>query len=366
MIQYKITPKIIVAPISNEILKNFNIGNDVLILVSKTVLTLFNLSLIFNELKKERRVTIDSSIRPDSPFDDLDKVISSLNGKNLDTIIAIGGGSVIDAAKTLSVSFQGISYKDIFYKKAQLPIKKIKVLAVPTTAGTGAELSFGAIIYDNINKFKGGIRGEILQPDYVLIDANFHNSCPKKLKAEVGFDCLTHAIETYISKKSNPIVKENSIHCINNIFKYLICACEDSDKHAMEKIAISSALMGINLAYSSTCLPHRIQYVIGPLTGTSHAKGLIALYKGWLIHLRETECVELESLAFDLGMDVNEFLLKIELLKNKLNINYNISDLGVKQEQINEISRNVTGNVSLDPSYINAKSINNILINSLK
>lgn len=365
MTQYYIKPKVIVAPVSFEVLKEFNIGKEVLVLVSNTILKNFELQSIFNQLSHNSNLHVYSHIRPDAPFEDLDRVISELKNKKLNTIIAIGGGSVIDAAKILSISFEGVDYKDIFYKKEEIPNRKIEVLAIPTTAGTGAELSFGAIIYDNLNAVKGGVRGEIIQPNNVLIDANFHNACPFKLKAEVGFDCLTHAVETYISKKSNALVKSQSISCIQNVFKYLIRACKDNEFYAMEKIAISSALMGINLAYSSTCLPHRIQYAIGPLTHTSHAQGLIALYKGWLKHLEEINLKELNELAEDLSMSTTQFLNQIQSLKKTLNIDYTISDLGVKKHQTEEISRIVTGNVSADPSYQDINTITNILKYSL-
>lgn len=365
MTNYFIKPKILVAPISAEAIKDFNIGDEVLVLVSNTILKNFKLQLIFDELSKDSNLYVFNHIRPDAPFEDLDRVIKELKNKPINTIIAIGGGSIIDAAKALSVSFEDVDYKDVFYKKAEIPKNKIKVLVIPTTAGTGAELSFGAIIYDNINSVKGGLRGEILQPDNVLIDANFHNACPFKLKGEVGFDCLTHAVETYISRKSNPLVRNQSVSCIQTVFKHLIPACKESDVQAMEKIAISSALMGINLAYSSTCLPHRIQYIIGPLTKTSHAQGLIALYKGWLSHLHEINLPELNNLASDLGMSVTEFLSQIQHLKEELNIDYTISDLGVKKSQIEEVALGVTGNVSADPSYKDINTIQNILTNSL-
>lgn len=365
MTSYYIKPKILVAPISSEAIKEFNIGDEVLVLVSNTILKNFKLQTIFDELGKEHNLYVYNHIRPDAPFEDLDLVLAELKNKSINTIIAIGGGSIIDAAKALSVSFEGVDYKDVFYKRAETPKNKIEVLAVPTTAGTGAELSFGAIIYDNVNSVKGGLRGEIIQPNNVLIDANFHNACPFKLKAEVGFDCLTHAVETYISRKSNPLVRNQSVSCILNVFKYLIPACKENDIHAMEKIAISSALMGINLAYSSTCLPHRMQYVIGPLTGTSHAQGLISLYKGWLNHLHEIKLPELNNLASDLGMDTIAFLEQIQHLKKELNIDYTISDLGVKKDQIKNIAEAVTGNVSADPSYKDLNTIQNILINSL-
>ncbi len=361
MTPYFLKPKIFIAPISRESLEAFDIGNNVLILVSKTILKNFNLNAVFDALATTRNIFVYSHIRPDAPFEDLDLIITELKSEKIDYIIAIGGGSIIDAAKTLSISFEGICYKDIFYGKATLPTTKIKTLAVPTTAGTGAELSFGAIIYDQENSKKGGVRGEIVQPTAVLIDANLHNACPFKLKAEVGFDCLTHAVETYISRKSHELVRVQSVNCIQTIFQYLVSACKENDFHAMQQIAISSALMGLNLAYSSTCLPHRLQYVIGPMTHTSHAQGLIALYKGWLTNLVASETQELKDLVFDLGVTRDEFINKVNGLKRDLNIEYSLTTLGINPQQIEVIANKVTGNVAADPSYTGHNTISNIL-----
>ena len=129
----------------------------------------------------------------------------------------------------------------------------------------------------------------------------------------------------------------------------------------MEKVAIVSSMMGINLAFSSTCLPHRIQYVIGPLTGTSHAQGLIALYKGWLRHLKEEKIEELTCLAADLNLELETFLEKIRRLKEDLNIDYDLEYLGVKKDEITKIAEAVSGNVQADPSYQDINSIKNIL-----
>lgn len=365
MSAYFIKPKIVVANLDTNVFKEFPIGKNVLVLVSKSVRLLFNLNELFDSLSSDRELYIYDHIRPDAHFEDLDIIISDRAHQRPDSIIAIGGGSVIDAAKALSVSFSGVSYKEVFYGKREIPATKIKVLAVPTTAGTGAELSFGAILYDRENKVKGGIRGEIIQPDFVLIDAKLHHACPLKLKAEVGFDCLTHAVETYVSGKSNPLIKVQSVSCIRTIFDHLPAACMDQSLYDMEKVAISSALMGINLAYSSTCLPHRIQYVIGPLTRTSHAQGLIALYKGWIPHLIENNTAEFSMLARDLGTDTIGLHHKLNDLKKRLNIEYSLTDLGLEEHQLEAIAREVSGNLAADPSYKDRGSIINILKQSI-
>ena len=365
MSAYFIHPRIEVTELDKDAVNQFELGAELLILVSATVRRAHNLDNIFNEWKKHRELDIYDHIKPDAPFTDLDFILQKRSKRPPDTIVAIGGGSVIDAAKALSVAFGSEDYKDLFYGKADMPSQKVKVLAIPTTAGTGAELSFGAILYDIENKFKGGLRGPVIQPDYVLIDARLYNTAPFKLKAEVGFDCLTHAVETYVSKKSNPLVKMQSVNCLRNIFNHLLKACEGSSLFDMERIAISSALMGVNLAYSSTCLPHRIQYVIGPLTGTSHAQGLIALYKGWIPFLAESQIEAFDQLARDLGTSAQGLQDKIAALKEQLSISYSLRDLGIDKEQLSGIAHSVTGNLSADPSYRGIESIEEILKRAL-
>ena len=278
---------------------------NVLLLTSKTVGNFQEVQELAKELSK-RKIVFTEIIEPEAPVQKLDNIISNMLKPDL--IIAIGGGSVIDSAKAICLGWQTNLISELLHKKKSIPKSKIKVIAVPTTAGTGAELSFGAILTDKENYYKGGIRSPLIVPDLVVIDKHLYHLANKKLKAEVGFDCLTHAIETYVSKISSPFVKVQSINCIQNIFGLLKDAVE-GDIEAMERIAISSCMMGVNLSYSSTCLPHRLQYALGPYTNSSHAQGLIMLYNGWLPIIKKQQIfVELSS-NFKTG-PVNNSLLK--------------------------------------------------------
>lgn len=363
MIQIK--PSLHYGAIKKELLKPYIYGKNILIVSSKTVWEKSYLSRVINDFSEKYIFNIYTHIKPNAPFSDLQKIIDDFsNGELPDTIIAIGGGSIIDAAKALSVSFQQISLNELFYKIKPLPRSSINIIAIPTTAGTGAELSFGAIIYDDVNKIKGGIRGEIIQPNVVFIDPELYKTASKKLISEVGFDCLTHAIETYLSLKSNPLIKYQSVAAIKTVFNFLPSAV-DGDLDAIKNMAIASSLMGINLAYSSTCLPHRIQYFIGPLTNTSHAQGLIALYKGWIKLISESKYKSgLNDLEIDLGIDYN-LVEKINHLKENLNIDYSLSTLGVNENQIEYIAENILGSVQNDPIYKSNETIIKILKESI-
>ncbi len=338
---------------------NNNGSKKILILTSKTINLIDEVQEFFVEMGKSKIISIHF-IDPEAPLEKLENIV--INTFIPDLIIAIGGGSVIDSAKAISLGWQNISLSEMLYKSKNLPASKIKVIAVPTTAGTGAELSFGAILTDKKNNFKGGIRSPLIVPDLVLIDKYLYNGASERLKAEVGFDCLAHAIETYVSKSSSPFVKHQSINCIHRIFSSLNHAV-NGDIEAMETIAISSCMMGVNLSYSSTCLPHRMQYVLGPVTNSTHAKGLIVLYEGWL-PMMEPQAI-FSDLASHFKLKANQFIVKIKDLKVSLNIDYSLSDWNVDETMIQRMTEAVVGNVELDPCYESKDTIRNIFINSL-
>lgn len=299
-------------------------------------------------------------ISPEAPIDELDGIIN--NNEKPDHIIGIGGGSVIDSTKALSLSWDGRTVTDLFYQKKENPKSKILTTVVPTTAGTGAELSHGAIVYDSANSKKGGIRGAILQPDSVVIDKEIYKHAPHKLIAETGFDCLTHAIETYCSTASNRVAQFQSVKAVETVFGSLQKAV-DGDQEALEKMAIAASFMGLNLAYSRTCLPHRIQYVIGPRTNTSHAQGLIMLYRGWLPLISKSK-VFIE-LACDLGMTSKDLLRSINSLKKELSIDYRLGEYEVKNHESEDLAKQVTGTVELDPCYQSQQTIIKIIKDSI-
>jgi alcohol dehydrogenase class IV len=362
MIEYKFTTGIIFDSLQKliEKLEHLKVKN-LLIISSPTVMAIPKVKTLCEAVSKIYRLSIYSDVRPDAPIGYLDRIINE--SSKPDVIVGIGGGSVIDSCKALSMGWQDRTIAELFYKVKTLPKTNIPVFAVPTTAGTGAELSYGAILYDPHTKKKDGIRGSILQPTLALIDIELYTYAPQHLKAEVGFDCLTHAIETYVSVASSELVKYQSVAAINVILQHLYDATQGST-HALGKVALAAALMGQNLALSSTCLPHRIQYSLGPKTRTSHAKGLIALYKGWLYEIESTEVFN--NLSSDLGyQNTFQFITAINDLKTKLHINYTLSDFGVTETELGIISDDVTGNLQNDPCYESKQTILNILYKSI-
>ena len=358
---YQIRPEIKIGLLSDMISDIILLGN-VLVLTSKSL----NKAHRIQETFATESCQVVTDVEPDLPFSYIKNLYGSIKTFP-DVIIAIGGGSVMDLGKALSVAKDFSVLEDLFKKKSIHYEKHAQLFTAPTTFGTGAETSFGSILYDDLNGIKDGLRSKVIQSNTVLIDPQLYLSAPPKLMAESGFDCLTHAIETYLSKATNEIVKYQSVTAIKIVFDNLEDAVFTKDESAINKMAIASMMMGVNLAYSSTCLPHRIQYVIGPMTKTSHAQGLSMLYQGWLKLIREqvNERNEIQNLLKDLKMSFSVFEDKILSLREELEIDYSLTNFGINEEDIDAIASSVIGNLANDPFYKDVNSIRLLLRGAL-
>ena len=293
----------------------------------------------------------------DAPIGEIDAIVK--DGSIPETIVAIGGGSAIDAGKALSVAYGTSSITDLLYHRGTLPDYSVRTVAIPTTAGTGAEVSEGAIVYDEEEAFKGGIRGKVLRPRRVWLDTSLHAYAPKEIIQEAAFDCLTHALETYCATASNSVTKYHSVWALRSVFQHIEPAAKSKNAQSLQKLAIAATFMGANLVHSRTCLPHRVQYLIGPLTRTSHAKGLMMLYRGWLPLIRK-EAVFTE-IANELDMSSDDLVDRISGLVEVFTNHSSLKDFGVIQSDVSSLSSRVTGSMEVDPSFRNTETIERMI-----
>ncbi len=274
---------------------------------------------------------------------------------DIDLLVALGGGSAIDLTKGAAVAaVSNISLRDYLTKGIPAPDNVLPIIAMPTTAGTGSELSKGAILSDKSLKIKGGVRGKSLAPKVAIVDAAFTWSMPKHLTMETGFDALAHAIESYLSKRANLHSENLSLQAIRLIGENLPKLNKNLDDHeAREKVSYASMLMGMNLYNVGNCLPHRMQYPIGALTGTSHAAGLAVLYPVWIGEEYKV-CPEKVMSIFHklLKKTINSAAEAEETMRSfliELGIYKFLAGLGVQQENISMLVEEISGDISVDP-----------------
>lgn len=273
-----------------------------------------------------------------------------------DIIVGFGGGSAMDAAKAIAAGVKsGIRIEDLFYKGGEPGADTLPVIAIPTTAGTGSELSKAAIITDDVQKIKSGIRGKALYPYAAIIDSYFTESIPFQVTMETGFDVLAHAVESYISRAASPYTRMQSETAVQIVGKYLPRLADDlADKEAREKMSFASMIMGINLGNASTCLPHRLQYPIGAHTDTSHGAGLAALFTAWIRCEYRYASGQVERLMNLLtGRDIRgEAACTEEIYRfiKSFGLTVSLQELGIERKELETMAGEVSGNIGNDPA----------------
>lgn len=188
-----------------------------------------------------------------------------------DFIIAIGGGSPMDSMKAIAVllKYPQNELKDFMGKEIEGPF--VPMVAIPTTAGTGSEVTMFTVITDTKTEVKMLLKGAALIPNVAVVDPLFSMSSPKSVTANTGLDALTHAIEAYTSKKAQPLTDTLAVSAVKRIMKYLPIAYESgNDEKARSEMALAAYEAGICITNSSVTLVHGMSRPIGALFHVPH------------------------------------------------------------------------------------------------
>ncbi|MDQ3937773.1 MAG: iron-containing alcohol dehydrogenase [Chloroflexota bacterium] len=270
-----------------------------------------------------------------------------------EVVVAVGGGSVLDLAKAAAIAaLEGMDLGALAAGQ-RFDSTALPVIALPTTAGSGAEVSRGAIVLDEAAGNKRGIRGAGVAPRVALVDPQLVVSCPRSVSAMAGFDAVAHAVETSLSRAATPITQLLSVEALRHLLSEVPRSLDyPDDLRSRSSASYGALLMGINLANSTTCLPHRMQYPVGALTRTEHALGVAALTRAWLWRSLEFAPDRVARLAPAIGDDVSDAASVVEAILNfmsTLDLRPRLRDLGVRRDQLGRLTEMVEGAVENDP-----------------
>ena len=216
--------------------------------------------------------SIFHDVKPDPEISDVEKLKEIFIKDGCQALIAIGGGSAIDCSKAAlaCVPMKNLDVKTVLHTgrvSKQLPL----LIAVPTTAGTGSEVTAGAVITDPIKKRKYALSHLFLIPKYALLDASLLTSLPAKMTAYSGMDALTHAIEAYINCFNNRKTNEYALCAIKSIFQYLVPSFEDglNMQYRLELLE-ASYNAGVAISNNYVGYVHAIAHGIGGMYHLQH------------------------------------------------------------------------------------------------
>ena len=222
------------------------------------------LAPFLEELKSQGiEIATDESIVGEPTFDDFDKVLVKAKALKADSIVGIGGGSVLDVAKLVAAQLQNSQSLEEVKGIGNLKERKTYLVCIPTTSGTGSEVSPNAIFVNNQGE-KIGVISPYLVPDAAYIDPVLTVSLPREITAATGIDALTHCLEAYTNKFAHPFVDLYALEGVRIIAKYLKRACDDgADLEARSQVALGSMYGGMCLGPVNTAAVHALSYPLG-------------------------------------------------------------------------------------------------------
>ena len=284
---FKVPPKIYFERGSIQYLSKMPEITKAFIVTDESMVRLGYVDKVIYQLEKHDNhihFEVFSDVEPDPSFDTIDRGVSAMGQFTPDVIIALGGGSAIDAAKGMwlfyehpDVDKEGLKLKFLDIRKRTYKYPKLglkaKFVAIPTTSGTGSEVTSFAVITDKDNNVKYPFADYELTPDVAIIDPELVLTLPKVLTADTGMDVLTHAIEAYVSNMASDYTDGLAEKAGELVHKYLIRAYENgNDKEAREKVHNASCIAGMAFTNAFLGINHSLAHKLGGEFHIAHGR----------------------------------------------------------------------------------------------
>lgn len=284
----------------------------------------FAASVAFSELHRSLQSAgvkchLFGAVEPDIPSENVYQCAEAARPFAPDMVVGVGGGSCIDMAKCASLILTHGGRLEDYYGEFKIPSRVLPVVAVPTTAGTGSEVTPVAVVSDSNRTLKVGISSPHLVPTAAICDPVLTWTCPPRLTAIAGADALTHAIEAFTAFRRVPdadlsqrhvFVGKNefsdafALKAITLIGRSLERACADgADRRARSDMLQGALLAGCAFATAGTSLAHAVQYPVGALTHTPHGIGVAAVLPYAMSYNRGAAMAEMAEIAVALRVD---------------------------------------------------------------
>ncbi|NHN31878.1 iron-containing alcohol dehydrogenase [Paenibacillus agricola] len=304
------------------------------------------------------------------------KGLDALKGTDADHVLAVGGGSSIDTAKAIAIMAQNkgniLDYEGV----GKLPKPGLPLVVIPTTAGTGSEVTASTIITNSETQFKTAIISPYLFPQLALLDAEITRRLPADITASTGMDALTHAIESYVSKGATPISRAFALQAMELIGKHLPKAYfVGDDIDSREQMLVASMMAGAAFAQSRLGNVHAISHTLGGIFNIPHGVANAVLLP-YVMRFNLPACPEkMKDIACALGEDVaglsvtaaaERAIEVVVLLNESLGIPKTIKELGVTLDQLGKMVEDSmrSGNVLINPRLTKANDIKKIIENA--
>jgi len=299
---------------------------------------------------KGAEVVVMSDVIPELPVDYIAAVADTASHHKPDTVIGIGGGSTIDCAKLLAVLVRSSQTIYDVISAGTVGERTVKLITLPTTAGTGSEVTPIAVVTDDKKKVKKGVVSPHLIPDVAIVDPELTISMPPHVTAATGVDALTHCIEAYTNRYAHPVVDGFAREGIRLIMNFLERAFKDgADMEARSSMSLGSLYGGLCLGPVNTAAVHALAYPVGGEHKVPHGVANSVLLP-YVMQFNAPACSDkYASLARFLGMEhggeelAQSFIHRVQEMSRRCGIPVTLKDLGITESDIPEMAKAAVG-----------------------
>lgn len=308
-------------------------------------------------------VHVFSRVQPDLPRTDVLELLEEFGGSGIEVVVGLGGGSCLDMAKVAGLVLSHGGDVSDYYGENLVSGPGLPVITVPTTGGTGAEVTCISVIFDADRGMKVGIASEYLEPHAAIVDPELTLSCPPGLTAATGADALTHLVESFTDRAKNPSATDIAEHLYvgKNVLTDVFCrtglqllgtsldrvVADPSDLAARSDTMMASFCAGMAINTAGTAAAHAIQSPIGNLTHTPHGIGVGALLPYVMRYNLPANVPAFAEMAELFGVaapgaseldNARSAIVRIEQILATLGVPGNLKDLGLRQEDFDFVA----------------------------
>lgn len=323
----------------------------ILLVTDKTLKEAKVSTLVTDELDKAGLTYFEfDNIKPNPTVKNVQDGLTIAQVNSVDAIVAVGGGSVIDTAKAISIIMTNSEHSGVTSLDGAVETrnKGLPLIALPTTSGTAAEVTINYVITDEMNMKKMVCVDVHDIPVCAIIDPDLMDKMPQQLAASTGMDALTHAMEGYITKAGWLIPDMFHVNAMALIYKNLEKAANEKDSAAIEKMAYAQYIAGMGFSNVGLGIVHSMAHSLGAFFDTPHGVAN-ALLLPHVLKFNGEVCPELfrnMGKAFGLNMDnlsdedaINTIVNAVKELSLKLNIPQTLKEIGVPKEMIPQLAQ---------------------------
>jgi alcohol dehydrogenase class IV len=351
------------------------LGTNALVVTSRSAMDrLGHTGRLVDDLARHGvRATVFNDLRPGVLLEDVDRGAELARRRGVDCVVALGGGTALDAAKAIAgVAPADRPAADYLWGRADIGPSALPLLVIPTTAGTGSEVNRSSVVTDPCRPYKDAIRSDYLFPRCAIVDPLLTHDLPPEVTAATGFDALAHAVESYVSPKAQPLADLLALTAIKDIVRWLpLALAEPHHAEARAGLALAATTMGWHLSWVGTCFPHRIDKALCALhPEISHGQSVALFYPHWAFFswagaperfARVAELLDPCLGSLDVGQGAEAGIDALEALLRKVGLARRLQDFGVCSDELPILAENVAGDLSVNPIPLSRSDVTSFL-----